>query len=58
MYDEINARLFLVLMAARKVGDYLNSWGGEEADDGGFDCSGFGFCRWDFRVYDWCRTVV
>jgi cell wall-associated NlpC family hydrolase len=43
MNDEINARVFLVLMAARMVGDYLYSWGGEEADEGGFDCSGFGF---------------
>jgi len=27
-------------MAARMVGDYLYSWGGEEAEEGGFDCSG------------------
>ena len=41
MNDEINARVFFLLMAARMVGDYLYSWGGEEADEGGFDCSGF-----------------
>ena len=41
MNDEMNARVFLLLMAARMVGDYLYSWGGEEADEGGFDCSGF-----------------
>lgn len=36
-----DARVFLLLMAARMVGDYLYSWGGEESDEGGFDCSGF-----------------
>jgi len=41
MNDEINARVFLLLMAARMAGDYLYSWGGEEVDEGGFDCSGF-----------------
>lgn len=41
MNDEMNARVFLLLMAARMVGDYLYSWGGEEAREGGFDCSGF-----------------
>ncbi len=41
MNDEMNARVFLLLMAARMVGDYLYSWGGEEAQEGGFDCSGF-----------------
>lgn len=39
--SEIDARVFLILMAARMVGDYLYSWGGETADEGGFDCSGF-----------------
>jgi cell wall-associated NlpC family hydrolase len=33
--------VFLLLMAARMVGDYLYSWGGEESDEGGYDCSGF-----------------
>jgi hypothetical protein len=37
----LDARVFLILMAARMVGDYLYAWGGEEADEGGFDCSGF-----------------
>ena len=37
----MNARVFLLMMAARMVGDYLYSWGGEEAAEGGFDCSGF-----------------
>jgi len=37
----VDARVFLLLMAARMVGDYLYSWGGEEADEGGYDCSGF-----------------
>lgn len=41
MSDELNARVFLLMMAARMVGDYLYSWGGEEAEEGGFDCSGF-----------------
>jgi cell wall-associated NlpC family hydrolase len=41
MDDRMNARVFLLLLAARMVGDYLYSWGGEEADEGGFDCSGF-----------------
>ena len=41
MNNEMNARVFLLLMAARMVGDYLYSWGGEESDEGGFDCSGF-----------------
>lgn len=41
MHDDLDARVFLLLMAARMVGDYLYSWGGEEADEGGFDCSGF-----------------
>lgn len=41
MSDHMNARVFLLLMAARMVGDYLYSWGGEESDEGGFDCSGF-----------------
>ncbi len=41
MSDHMDARVFLLLMAARMVGDYLYAWGGEEADEGGFDCSGF-----------------
>jgi hypothetical protein len=41
MATVLDARVFLLLMAARMVGDYLYSWGGEEADEGGFDCSGF-----------------
>ncbi|MFQ5528346.1 MAG: NlpC/P60 family protein [Thermoanaerobaculia bacterium] len=41
MSDNSDARVFLLLMAARMVGNYLYYWGGEEADEGGFDCSGF-----------------
>jgi len=41
MRDVTDARVFLLLMAARMVGDYLYSWGGEESDEGGYDCSGF-----------------
>lgn len=41
MNNEMDARVFLLMMAARMVGDYLYSWGGEGADEGGFDCSGF-----------------
>lgn len=37
----MDARVFLLLMAGRMVGDYLYSWGGEDAGEGGFDCSGF-----------------
>ena len=41
MSSRTDARVFLLLMAARMVGNYLYFWGGEEADEGGFDCSGF-----------------
>jgi hypothetical protein len=41
MRDVTDARVFLLLMAARMVGDYLYAWGGEESDEGGYDCSGF-----------------
>jgi hypothetical protein len=41
MDNNLDARVFLLMMAARMVGDYLYSWGGEEVDEGGFDCSGF-----------------
>ena len=41
MLDQINARVFFLLMAARLVGDYLYAWGGDEPDEGGYDCSGF-----------------
>jgi hypothetical protein len=39
--NQFNARVFLLLMAARLVGDYVYAWGGEEAEEGGYDCSGF-----------------
>jgi hypothetical protein len=39
-----DARVFLVLMAARLVGDYVYAWGGDAPEEGGFDCSGF-VCR-------------
>ena len=32
MRDVTDARVFLLLMAARMVGDYLYAWGGEESD--------------------------
>lgn len=41
MDDFLDARTFLVLMAARKLGNYLYAWGGESAKEGGYDCSGF-----------------
>ncbi len=41
MDSNLDARVYLILMAARMVGDYVYSWGGEEIDEGGFDCSGF-----------------
>ncbi len=41
MSEPLDARVFLLMMSARMLGDYLYSWGGEEADEGGFDCSGF-----------------
>lgn len=36
-----DARVFLVLMGARKVGNALYAWGGETETEGGYDCSGF-----------------
>lgn len=41
MDNYLDARVYLILMAARMVGDYVYSWGGEEIGEGGFDCSGF-----------------
>lgn len=41
MSDQMDARVFPLLMAARMVGNYLYFWGGEDSDEGGFDCSGF-----------------
>ncbi len=41
MASELDGRVFLLMMAARKLGDYLYAWGGEEADEGGYDCSGY-----------------
>ena len=41
MNDFLDARTFLVLMAARKLGNFLYAWGGESAKEGGYDCSGF-----------------
>jgi hypothetical protein len=34
MSEHMDTRISLLLMAARMVGDYLYSWGGEEADKG------------------------
>ena len=39
--NQVNARVFFLLMAARLVGNYVYAWGGEEPDEGGYDCSGF-----------------
>lgn len=36
-----DARVFLIMMAARKVGHALYAWGGEAETEGGYDCSGF-----------------
>jgi hypothetical protein len=36
-----DARVFLVMMGARKVGNALYAWGGETEVEGGYDCSGF-----------------
>jgi len=41
MEEQINARVILLMMAGRIVGDYVYSWGGEEVGEGSFDCSGF-----------------
>jgi len=41
MREAENARVFLLLLAARDLGEYLYAWGGETAEEGGFDCSGF-----------------
>ncbi len=38
---EIDARVALCVLASRESGDHLYIWGGESADEGGFDCSGF-----------------
>jgi hypothetical protein len=63
-YDYMDARVFLLLMAARMVGDYLYAWGGEEAGEGGFDCSGFASVAlmqtaraWP-EIYDGGRTTA
>ena len=36
-----DARVFLIMMGARKVGNSLYAWGGETENEGGYDCSGF-----------------
>ena len=36
-----DARVFLIMMGARKVGNALYAWGGETETEGGYDCSGF-----------------
>jgi hypothetical protein len=36
-----DARVALCVLAARESGDHLYIWGGDRADEGGFDCSGF-----------------
>lgn len=41
MTDRLDAQMFFIPLAARNVGDYLYSWGGEAATEGGFNCSGF-----------------
>jgi hypothetical protein len=37
----VDARVALCVLAARESGDHLYIWGGDSADEGGFDCSGF-----------------
>ena len=37
----IAARVALCVLASRESGDHLYIWGGDSADEGGFDCSGF-----------------
>jgi hypothetical protein len=37
----MDARAFLILMGARKVGNYLYAWGGDAGEEPGLDCSGF-----------------
>ncbi len=41
MASVTDARVFLVMMGARKVGSALYAWGGESEVEGGYDCSGF-----------------
>lgn len=36
-----DARVFLIMMGARKIGNALYAWGGETEAEGGYDCSGF-----------------
>ena len=36
-----DARVFLIMMGARKIGSALYAWGGESEAEGGYDCSGF-----------------
>lgn len=37
----VDARVALCVLTARESGDHLYIWGGDRADEGGFDCSGF-----------------
>lgn len=41
MPNIMDARAFLILMGARKVGNYLYAWGGDAGEEPGLDCSGF-----------------
>ena len=41
MASVTDARVFLIMMGARKVGSALYAWGGETEVEGGYDCSGF-----------------
>jgi hypothetical protein len=41
MSSIMDARSFLILMGARKVGNYLYAWGGDAGEEPGLDCSGF-----------------
>jgi hypothetical protein len=59
-----DARVLFLLLAARKVGSFLYAWGGESADEGGFDCSGFvSTCLTELRrhypaIYDGQRRTA
>ncbi len=48
-----DARVFLLLMSARLVGDHLYAWGGEASAEGGYDCSGFASVVLDQTARAW-----
>lgn len=38
---EVDARVAFCVRTSRELGDHLYIWGGDSADEGGMDCSGF-----------------